>query len=103
MRPLLRTTPFPKFVLPHRAFTTPNRLRIKEDADRKPEGVERAKQEQVRKQQQGKGEWHEELASASESSVAADREDVPDEDGHMKELQKKTAGKAEREHPEGKA
>jgi len=106
--PICRTRPFRNLILPRhmhliRPFTVPARLHIKEDADRSPEEVERVKQEHLREQQQGKGRWHEELASASESTVAADREEVKDDEGHMKELQEKTAEKAERRHPEGKS
>ena len=35
--------------------------RIKETADRGPQELEQKKQEQLKKQKEGKGEWHEEL------------------------------------------
>ncbi|KAK6435217.1 hypothetical protein LTR95_008602, partial [Oleoguttula sp. CCFEE 5521] len=59
---------------PMRRFTQASALRLKEDADRTPEELDRIKHEQVEKQRQGKGEWHEELASSSESNTAADKE-----------------------------
>ncbi|KAH9827806.1 hypothetical protein Tdes44962_MAKER02740 [Teratosphaeria destructans] len=85
-----------------RPFTAAPRWQIKEDKDRSPEELERIKQEQLQKQKEGKGHWHEELASQSESHVAADREEVHDHDEHMEDLQKQTAGQSEKEHPHGK-
>lgn len=38
------------------------------------------KEEQRRKAEAGKGEWHEELASSSESHIAADKEGAGQED-----------------------
>ena len=86
-----------------RPFTSAQRLQIKEDKEQNPEEIERAKKEQLKKQQEGKGEWHEELASSSESHVKADRENVKDHDKHMEDLQKETAQKHEEEHPRGKS
>ncbi|KAJ9667342.1 hypothetical protein H2201_002543 [Coniosporium apollinis] len=77
-------------------FTTSARLRLKEDKERSPEEAEAAKQKQLKKQEEGKGEWHEELASSSESGIAADRQEVQDHDEHMEELQKETAEKGEK-------
>ncbi|KAI5235816.1 hypothetical protein E4T43_09003 [Aureobasidium subglaciale] len=85
-----------------RTLATTPFLRIKEDANRSPEELERTKQEQLKAQKEGKAEWNEKLASAGEAGIAADKEDVKDHDRHMEELQKETAGKAEKEHPEGK-
>jgi len=84
-------------------FTTSPRLRIKEDATREPHELEAKKNEQLEKQRQGKGHWHEELASSGEANVTADREKVHDHDSHMEELQKQTAQSSEKEHPHGKA
>ncbi|KAH7074292.1 hypothetical protein FB567DRAFT_453613 [Paraphoma chrysanthemicola] len=78
-----------------RAFATSPRMRIKEDADRTPEQVDKAKQEQLKEQQQGKGRWREDLASSGESNIAADKEKVNDHDAHMEELQKQGAKKGE--------
>ncbi|KAF2772350.1 hypothetical protein EJ03DRAFT_380752 [Teratosphaeria nubilosa] len=85
-----------------RPFTAAPRRQIKEDKDRSPEELERIKQEQLQKQKEGKGHWHEELASQSESHLAADREEVHDHDEHMEDLQKQTAGQSEKEHPHAK-
>ncbi|KAK3079993.1 hypothetical protein LTS18_003422 [Coniosporium uncinatum] len=83
-----------------RPLSSTSSLRIKEDAgDRSPEHVEAMKQEQLRKQEKGEGEWHEELASGGESAIKADREGVKggDHEEHMEELQKMTAESAEKE------
>lgn len=87
---------------PRRAFTSATRLRLKEDKARSPEEVDRVKEEQRQKAAQGKGEWHEELASQSESHVAADREGVRDHGKHMEELQKQTANETQKKHPDAK-
>ncbi|KAE8825064.1 hypothetical protein HRS9122_10163 [Pyrenophora teres f. teres] len=79
-----------------RAFATTPRMAIKEDADRTPEQVEQAKQEQLREQEQGKGRWREDLASHGESNIAADRQKVHDHDQHMKELQQEGKEKGEK-------
>ncbi|KAF2029823.1 hypothetical protein EK21DRAFT_100897 [Setomelanomma holmii] len=79
-----------------RTFATTPRMRIKEDADRTPEQVEKAKQDQLKEQQQGKGRWREDLASHGESNIAADKEKVGDHDKHMEELQKEGAKKGEK-------
>lgn len=78
---------------PSRAFSTTPLRQLKEDAVRGADEVESKKQEQLKKQEQGKGEWHEELASGSESSVKADRSDT----GGPEELMKQTANKAQKE------
>ncbi|EON68589.1 hypothetical protein W97_07847 [Coniosporium apollinis CBS 100218] len=90
---VLRITPSFR---PTPAFSTSARLRLKEDKERSPEEVEAAKQKQLKKQEEGKGEWHEELASSSESGIAADRQEVQDHDEHMEDLQKETAKKGEK-------
>ncbi|TKA73737.1 hypothetical protein B0A55_05451 [Friedmanniomyces simplex] len=86
-----------------RPFTSASSLRLKEDGNRTPEELDAKKHEQLEKQKKGEGHWHEDLASSSESHVAADKEEVHDHGEHMEELQKETAGKQEEEHPEGKA
>lgn len=75
-------------ILTRRTLTTTPRLLIKEDANRTPEQVEQAKQDQLKEQQQGKGRWREDLASTGESNIAADKQKVKDHEGHMKELQR---------------
>jgi hypothetical protein len=81
--------------------TTPIRM-IKEDANRSPEELEQTKQDQLKAQKKGTAEWNEKLASAGEASITADKQNVKDHDSHMEELQKETAGQAEKEHPKGK-
>ncbi|QDS72241.1 hypothetical protein FKW77_005729 [Venturia effusa] len=46
--------------------------------------------EQLDKQKRGEGHWHEELASAGESNIKADKEKVEDHDEHIEDLQKQT-------------
>lgn len=95
-RASLRTTGLSKPLVQPRFFTPATSFRVTK-AGQSPEEVEKAKQEQLKKQEQGKGEWHEELASNSESRVKADRENVQDHDEHIEDLQKKTAKQAEKE------
>jgi hypothetical protein len=78
-----------------RTFVSSPTLRIKEDADRTPEQLEQAKQDQLKEQQQGKGRWREDLASHGESNIAADKQEVNDHDAHMKELQQEGKRKGE--------
>lgn len=85
-----------------RTFTASPLRSIKEDASRSPEELEKTKQEQLKAQREGKAQWNENLASAGEASVTADRQNVQDHDKHMEDLQKETAGQAEKEHPHGK-
>lgn len=44
----------------------------------------------------GEGHWHEELGSASESHIAADRQDVKDHGDHISKLQQETKKKGEK-------
>ena len=60
-------TPMP--LSTRRAFVTTPRMAIKEDANRSPEQIEQAKQEQLKEQQQGQGRWREDLASSGESTM----------------------------------
>jgi hypothetical protein len=94
MRPL-RTLPLTRTPVASRTFTTSRTLRIKEDADRTPEQLEAAKQDQLREQKEGKGRWREDLASHGESNIAADKESVNDHGKHMEELQKEGKRKGE--------
>ena len=87
----------PVFQQPCRAFSSAQRLRLKEDQDRSPEEVEKQKQEQKKP---GAG-WNRETASVSEDVVGADQEKVKDHDKHMEDLQKQTARESEKE--KGKA
>ena len=92
-RPVAFRSAAPSYVRP---FSQAQQLRLKEDANRSPEEIERVKQEQLQQQKQGKGQWREELASSSESHVAADKQKVNDHQQHMSELQKETAKKGEK-------
>jgi len=60
---------------------------------------EKHKQDQLKKQKEGKGHWKPELASNSEESVAADRSHKDGES--IDDLQKKTADHAEKKHKHG--
>lgn len=79
-----------------RTFTTSPMQRIKEDANRTPEQVEAAKQDQLREQKEGKGRWREDLASHGESNIAADKQKVEDHGKHMEELQQEGKRKVEK-------
>ncbi|KAK0647291.1 hypothetical protein DIS24_g7864 [Lasiodiplodia hormozganensis] len=72
-----------------RSFSAGPRLLLKEDAQRSGEEAEAAIQAQIQKQKDGRGHWHEELASNSEVNVKADQEagGVADHGRHMQELQ----------------
>lgn len=104
LRPMTRAT---RLVRPTqtRAFTLTVRRSIKEDANRSGHELDSKKHEQIQKQKEGKGHWHEELASAGEANIAADRgsEQVDDHGKHMEDLQKETAKAKEEEHPHGKS
>ena len=88
-----------------RPFSAHARFFIKEDEDRSPEELEKDKQEHLKKQEKGQGEWDRKLASRGEESIAADKQSdkVGDHDEHMEDLQKQTAGEHEKEHDHGKA
>lgn len=81
--------------LQRRTFAHTPARKLKEDADRSADEVEKKKHESVDKAKRGEGEWHESLASAGESNIAADKHDVEDHDKHMEDLQKETANKSE--------
>jgi hypothetical protein len=93
---LFTRTPISRATATTRTFTTSPFLRIKEDADRTPEQVEAAKQDQLREQKEGKGRWREDLASHGESNIAADKQNVEDHGEHMEELQKEGKEKGEK-------
>ncbi|KAF2713422.1 hypothetical protein K504DRAFT_369809 [Pleomassaria siparia CBS 279.74] len=77
-----------------RTFTTTPHMLLKEDENRSRQEIEDKKQEHLKKQKRGEGEWDEKLGSQSEGNVAADKEDVKDHDDHMDKLQKETSNKA---------
>jgi len=85
-----------------RPFTASSVRVLKESNTDRPDLAgenEKHKQDQLRKQKEGKGHWKPELASDSEEAVAADRHEHNDhsEEG-IKELQKKTEKHAEEKH-----
>lgn len=94
MRPLTHRTPLAFPV--RRTFVSTPTFRIKEDADRTPEQVEQAKQDQLKEQKEGNGRWREDLASHGESNIAADKQEVDDHGEHMKELQQHGKEKGEK-------
>lgn len=109
--PLLRlaTRPSPLNFLPRcspavaissssRLFSSSQPLSLREDKAQEPQEIEKAKQEQLQD-----GKRKQELESASETGVRADREKVSDHDSHMEKLQEETAKKHEEEHSKGKA
>jgi hypothetical protein len=98
-RPVAFRAAAPAYVRP---FSQAQQLRLKEDSTKSPEETERIKQEQLQKQKEGKGEWHEELASSSESHIAADKEKINDHDKHIDDLQKETAQQTQDNHPAAK-
>lgn len=101
--PLRRTFLASTRINASRPFSVQSCRLIKEDANRSPEEVEKLKQEQLKKQKDGEGHWHEELASAGEAAVKNDDHTIEDHDSHMEDLQKETAEKHEKDHAHGKA
>ncbi|EME49699.1 hypothetical protein DOTSEDRAFT_68466 [Dothistroma septosporum NZE10] len=103
LRPISRVTTrrpvhLTRFQAPARTLTYTPCMRLKEDKIQTPEEIESAKQEQLKT-----GKRREELESASESVVGADREEVSNHDNHIKELQQEGAKEKQKEHPEGKS
>ncbi|KAK6397638.1 hypothetical protein LTR65_004885 [Meristemomyces frigidus] len=89
-------------MLPSRPFSSAPQLRLKEDGSRDGNELDQIKKDQLKKQEKGEGHWHEDLASSSESHIKADKEQPADTDQHIEDLQKQTAEKHEKDHPEGK-
>ncbi|KAI9832235.1 MAG: hypothetical protein M1826_002239 [Phylliscum demangeonii] len=52
--------------------------------------IEHHKQDQLKKKEEGKNQWTEELASDSESAVKADRGETNADADHIEQLQKQT-------------
>ncbi|KAF1349077.1 hypothetical protein BDV97DRAFT_399600 [Delphinella strobiligena] len=87
---------------PIRSFQT-SRIVLagKEDAlheEGRAEYADKVKHEQIQKQKEGKGEWHEDLASNSESIVKADKGHLDGGKDSVKALQDETAHLAEKKH-----
>jgi hypothetical protein len=98
-RPVAFRAAAPAYVRP---LSQAQQLRLKEDSTKSAEETERVKQEQLQKQKEGKGHWHEELASSSESHIAADKENIDNHDKHIEDLQKETAQQTQDNHPAAK-
>ncbi|KAK4153882.1 hypothetical protein C8A00DRAFT_43259 [Chaetomidium leptoderma] len=83
-----------------RSLTQSPRALLKESSstDPNPEEFEHHKQDSLAKQKKGQGHWKPELASVSEESVKADRQQsAPHEtsEAAMRRLQEQTKGRAE--------
>ncbi|EPE25766.1 hypothetical protein GLAREA_01678 [Glarea lozoyensis ATCC 20868] len=81
-----------------RAFTVSSARMLKEDDrhnDDQGAANEHHKQDQLKKQKEGKGHWKPELASNSEEAIAADRNN---KDESPEELQKRTQHHAAEKH-----
>ncbi|KAK0797783.1 hypothetical protein LTR59_006692 [Friedmanniomyces endolithicus] len=60
------------------------------DNENRGEEAEAHKQDQLRKQKEGKGQWKGELASESESMIKADRNETGNAEEDIEKLQEKT-------------
>ncbi|KAH6679547.1 hypothetical protein B0J14DRAFT_649937 [Halenospora varia] len=81
-----------------RPFSISSSRALKESDRHNPDQAEQNDKhikDQLQKQKDGKGHWKPELASDSEEAVAADRQSGSDS---IEEMQKKTAGHAEKKH-----
>ncbi|KAH7360160.1 hypothetical protein BKA65DRAFT_492540 [Rhexocercosporidium sp. MPI-PUGE-AT-0058] len=99
---LLRTSRFAaaRPVIAARPFTSTSFMALKESDRHNPdqaEANERHKQDQLKKQKEGKGHWKPELASDSEEAVVADRSGKDS----IEEMQKKTAEHVQKKHEHG--
>lgn len=85
-----------------RGFQSYQALKVSKESDLHKEDraheAEHHKQDQLRKQKEGKGHWTPELASDSESIVKADRNDLKDMKSTISELQQESARVAQEKH-----
>ncbi|KAI9713083.1 MAG: hypothetical protein M1820_001068 [Bogoriella megaspora] len=92
----------PVFSIASRGYqTSAKRLAGKESAlhhEGRAEEAEAHKQDQLRKQKEGKGHWKDELASDSESIIKADRGEINAEKDTIEKLQKETEKLAAKSH-----
>ncbi|KAI9795417.1 MAG: hypothetical protein M1835_005838 [Candelina submexicana] len=72
------------------------------DEDDRGDHAEHHKQDQLRKQKEGKGHWKHELASNSEAAVKADREELHASDENIAQMQKETEDAAKRSRADEK-
>ncbi|KAK1065010.1 hypothetical protein LTR74_008286 [Friedmanniomyces endolithicus] len=87
--------------LPTRSFHSCRVLAVGKESElhneNRGEEAEAHKQDQLRKQKEGKGHWKDELASDSESIVKADRNEMGSAKENIEELQKETTRLANEE------
>ncbi|CAF9941913.1 hypothetical protein IMSHALPRED_003093 [Imshaugia aleurites] len=69
--------------------------------DRKAQ-IDHHKDDQLKKQKEGKGHWKGELGSNSESAIKADREEITDMEHDVESLQKETSQAMEDDHEHAK-
>ncbi|KAG9228400.1 hypothetical protein BJ875DRAFT_477543 [Amylocarpus encephaloides] len=87
--------------VPSRSFTVSGARFLKESDRHNPDQAaenEKHKQDQLRKQKEGKGHWKPELASDSEEAIQAERNHV---DESPEEMQKRTAEHVQKKHKHG--
>ncbi|KAL9133376.1 MAG: hypothetical protein Q9175_005448 [Cornicularia normoerica] len=73
-----------------------------QDADDRKAKIDHHKDDQLKKQKEGKGHWKGELSSNSESAVKADREEITDAEHDIESLQKETSKALEKDHEHAK-
>jgi len=72
------------------------------DRDNLHEEIEHHKNDGLQKQKDGKGHWKGELASNSEASIKADREEIDASQESIEKLQKETESYAQKTNPHAK-
>jgi len=72
------------------------------DRDNLHEEIDHHKNDQLQKQKEGKGHWKGELASSSEASIKADREEIEASEDNISKLQKETESYAQKTNPDAK-
>ncbi|KAF7845825.1 hypothetical protein BT93_L0437 [Corymbia citriodora subsp. variegata] len=79
---------------PFRSFQSARVLAVGKESALHEEGraeeVDKVKNEQIQKQKEGKGHWHEELSSDSESIVKADRGEINASNDTIAQLQEES-------------
>lgn len=73
-----------------------------ENRDNLHEEIEHHKNDGLQKQKDGKGHWKGELASNSEASIKADREEIDASQESIEKLQKETESYAQKTNPHAK-
>lgn len=67
------------------------------DPEDRKAAIDHHKDDQLNKQKEGKGHWKKELSSNSEAALKADREEIPNTEDHISNMQKQTSEDAENE------